>query len=406
MLDTACDARRARRARPRARDARARSTAACARSPERTATRRWPDGRCCSRRCRRRSASRPPGGSSACSTRRRAFASSGAIGSPASSAERPGRCGARRRGHRGLGALRRASSISPSRRCPGTRTASASRSSAPRSRSVCRRARKIGLDVALLAQTEVGEVAEGAGRWLLRDAAEAQPGRLEWTRQAPRWCAAHASRARRGRSPESTSGRGQLAGGVGGALGRAGHDRGGRSRAGAGSRRPRGERGTHARRTSIAQGGPVVAERVALVLAERVGRTAARAVVRDASLRAVASRRTLAAELEAVDTGLTPGEIRALMDPTTYLGSSARSSTVRWHARHPDGSTGRRLVSSAATTAYAGGWRSGVRCSATRTSTARSSARHPSPRNSRTSSRATRGARSGRVRASTVARGA
>jgi peptidyl-tRNA hydrolase len=27
-------------------------------------------------------------------------------------------------------------------------------------------------------------------------------------------------------------------------------------------------------------------------------------------------------ELESIDTGLTPGEIRALMDPTTYLGSS------------------------------------------------------------------------------------
>jgi 3-carboxy-cis,cis-muconate cycloisomerase len=69
-------------------------------------------------------------------------------------------------------------------------------------------------------------------------------------------------------------------------------------------------------------GGLVVAERVALVLAGHVGRTAARAVVRDASLRAAASGRTLAVELESIDTGLTPGEIRALMDPTTYLGSS------------------------------------------------------------------------------------
>ena len=69
-------------------------------------------------------------------------------------------------------------------------------------------------------------------------------------------------------------------------------------------------------------GGLVVAERAALVLAGHVGRTAARAVVRDASLRAAASGRTLATELESVDTGLTPGEIRALMDPTTYLGSS------------------------------------------------------------------------------------
>jgi 3-carboxy-cis,cis-muconate cycloisomerase len=66
----------------------------------------------------------------------------------------------------------------------------------------------------------------------------------------------------------------------------------------------------------------VVSERIALVLTERVGRTAARALVRDASLRAASSGRSLAEELEALDTGLTPDEIRELLDPTTYLGAA------------------------------------------------------------------------------------
>ena len=69
-------------------------------------------------------------------------------------------------------------------------------------------------------------------------------------------------------------------------------------------------------------GGLVAAERLALVLTERVGRTAARELVRDASLRAAASGRPLAEELEGVDTGLTPDEIAAALDPTTYLGSA------------------------------------------------------------------------------------
>ena len=69
-------------------------------------------------------------------------------------------------------------------------------------------------------------------------------------------------------------------------------------------------------------GGLVVAERLALVLTERVGRTAARELVRDASLRSAASGRPLAEELEGVDTGLTSGEIEAALDPTTYLGSA------------------------------------------------------------------------------------
>jgi 3-carboxy-cis,cis-muconate cycloisomerase len=64
-----------------------------------------------------------------------------------------------------------------------------------------------------------------------------------------------------------------------------------------------------------------VSERLALVLTERMGRDDARALVRDASLRAAASV-TLADALDGVETGLTDAELRDALDPTTYLGSA------------------------------------------------------------------------------------
>jgi 3-carboxy-cis,cis-muconate cycloisomerase len=70
-------------------------------------------------------------------------------------------------------------------------------------------------------------------------------------------------------------------------------------------------------------GGQVMAERVALVLTERLGRTAARALVRSASLQATETGRSLADELGDRDTGLTAEEIQTTLEPTTYLGSAA-----------------------------------------------------------------------------------
>jgi 3-carboxy-cis,cis-muconate cycloisomerase len=69
-------------------------------------------------------------------------------------------------------------------------------------------------------------------------------------------------------------------------------------------------------------GGAVVTERLASTLTERLGRTAARSLVRDASLRASDSGRSLAEELAERDTGLTAGELDAALDPATYLGSA------------------------------------------------------------------------------------
>ena len=80
-------------------------------------------------------------------------------------------------------------------------------------------------------------------------------------------------------------------------------------------------------------GGQVVAERIALLLTDRLGRTSARALVRDASLRANASGRSLAEELVGLDTGLTDEAIEAALEPTSYLGS-AGLLVDRAFARH------------------------------------------------------------------------
>jgi 3-carboxy-cis,cis-muconate cycloisomerase len=68
-------------------------------------------------------------------------------------------------------------------------------------------------------------------------------------------------------------------------------------------------------------GGRIASERLALVLTERRGREAARALVREASLRAE-SGATLVEALDGAETGLTDEELREALDPTTYLGSA------------------------------------------------------------------------------------
>ena len=79
-------------------------------------------------------------------------------------------------------------------------------------------------------------------------------------------------------------------------------------------------------------GGAGVTERLAATLSERLGRSAARDLVRGASLRAADTGRPLAEVLAGLDTGLGPEEIEAALDPTTYLGS-ARAFVERALAR-------------------------------------------------------------------------
>ena len=69
-------------------------------------------------------------------------------------------------------------------------------------------------------------------------------------------------------------------------------------------------------------GGAIAAERIAVILTERLGRSRARALVRDAALHAGATGRQLAEELASLDTGLSADEIAAALDPSTYVGAA------------------------------------------------------------------------------------
>ena len=86
-------------------------------------------------------------------------------------------------------------------------------------------------------------------------------------------------------------------------------------------------------------GGQIAAERIAVVLTERLGRTAARALVRSAALAASESGRSLAGELAELETGLSAEEIRDALEPTTYLGSASVyvDRALARHAAEPAG---------------------------------------------------------------------
>ena len=114
------------------------------------------------------------------------------------------------------------SSASRRRRCPGTRTGCASPSSARHSRSPQVSLRRSALDLVLLAQTEVGEVAEAAAR----DGSSTMPQKRNpvGSTLRPRVCAARRGscvRAHRLARAGARARRRRLAGRVGGALRRA-----------------------------------------------------------------------------------------------------------------------------------------------------------------------------------------
>ena len=128
-------------------------------------------------------------------------------------------------------------------------------------------AAKVGRDIVLLAQTEVGEVAEASGGRLLDDAAEAEPrplharGRVRAARARPRGSPARRTRSR------ARAGGGRLARRVGGALRcprvrrRSGSGSGGRRHRPRGRRRadagePRGERRPRRRRAHLVRPHP------------------------------------------------------------------------------------------------------------------------------------------------------
>jgi 3-carboxy-cis,cis-muconate cycloisomerase len=181
---------------------------------------------------------------------------------------------------------------------------------------------KIALDVELLAQTEVGEVREGgeAGGSSAMPQKRNPVGSM-WTRAGAALVRGHATVLMGSLAGEHERGAGTWQAewdALAGALGASG----GAATALAGALEGLEVSAARMRENLDRTRGLVVSERVALALTERLGRTAARAAVRDASLRTAASGRTLGEELGALDTGLAPEEIDALVDPTTYLGSA------------------------------------------------------------------------------------
>ena len=187
---------------------------------------------------------------------------------------------------------------------------------------VCGVASKVGLDLELLAQTEVGEVrfaGHGGGSSAMPQ--KRNPVDAMWARAAGELGRAHASVLIKAPAGEHERAAGAWQAewdAISGALAATG---------GAVAALVRGFDGlevdTARMRANLdITGGAVVSERLALVLTERIGRTAARELVRDASARAVAGGSTLAEAMAQVDTGLSGTELEALLDPTTYLGAS------------------------------------------------------------------------------------
>jgi 3-carboxy-cis,cis-muconate cycloisomerase len=183
-------------------------------------------------------------------------------------------------------------------------------------------AAKVGLDLELLSQTEVGEVREGGeGGGSSAMPHKRNPVGAMWARAAAALVRGHVSVLVASLVAEH-----ERAGGAWqaewDALSGALATTGGAAAALAGALEGLVVDTERMRANLDLTGGLVVSERLATTLTERLGRTAARSLVRDASLRAGASGRRFAEEVTAVDAGLSADEVDAALDPTTYLGSA------------------------------------------------------------------------------------
>lgn len=181
---------------------------------------------------------------------------------------------------------------------------------------------KIGLDLELLAQTEVGEVREaGTGGGSSTMPQKRNPVGAMWARACAALARGHASVLTASLISEH-----QRAGGawqaeweaLSGVLATTG----GASAALAGALEGLEVDTARMRANLELTRGGIVAERLAHILTERLGRRAARELVRGAALRAATSGQSLASELDVSATGLSPDEIDAALDPMTYLGSA------------------------------------------------------------------------------------
>ena len=180
---------------------------------------------------------------------------------------------------------------------------------------------KVALDLQLLSQTEVAEVREaGDGGGSSAMPQKRNPVGATWARAGAELARGHASVLIGAPAVEHERGAGAWQA-EGDALSGALSTTGGAAAALAGALDVLEVDAKRMRANLELSGGAIVAERLALVLAERLGRGEARTLVRTASLRAAETGGTLR-DAVAGESGLTTAELDAVFDPTSYLGSA------------------------------------------------------------------------------------
>ena len=181
---------------------------------------------------------------------------------------------------------------------------------------------KIALDVVLLAQSEVAEVAEAEGGGSSTMPHKRNPARSAIAVACARQAAGHASVLLGGLAQEHERAAGAWQaewGALSGLLASAGGAVAAAREALEGLEVDAGRM----RENLDASGGLVLAERLSLRLAERLGAEDAHALLADASAQAVASGGSLRDALEGhPEVGLSSEELDALLDPETYLGAA------------------------------------------------------------------------------------
>lgn len=180
---------------------------------------------------------------------------------------------------------------------------------------------KVALDLQLLAQTEVSEVREGGdGGGSSAMPQKRNPVGATWARAGAELARGHASVLIGAAAVEHERGAGAWQA-EGDALSGVLATTGGAAAALAGALDVLEVDAKRMRANLDLSGGAIVAERLALVLAERLGRSEARTLVRTASLRAAETGRTLR-DAVAGESGLSTAELDMVFDPASYIGSA------------------------------------------------------------------------------------
>ena len=181
-------------------------------------------------------------------------------------------------------------------------------------------ASKIALDLVLLAQTEVGEVAEGHGAGRSSTMPQKRnPVGSTLARANARLATAHAGVLVGSLEQEHERAAGAWQAEWAALAGALAHT-GGALHALAGALESLEVDSTRMRQNLDLTGGLVMAERVAFLLMDRLGRAEAQEIVRDAAASGTSFQDALLADAR---TGLEPAALDAALDPSTYLGSAA-----------------------------------------------------------------------------------